>query len=185
MQFCFADNTTVWAKVAGESFQEVPIQDVKPGVELLASVDDKPYLTKAVSNRRFTAATDAFLQFRFASGHLRVTENHNMLVLRSGVSMIMQASDVLVGDVMLGMPPRHVAESSIVPWHFSKATVEEVQDMQFPYKNQLITEHGTLLANNVVVSTICDEPSYEKYASASEALAAWKRDHAFADGELV
>jgi len=152
---CFADNTTVWMKASdGDGFQKVSIQDLKPGVELSTFVDGELHLTKVVSNKRVTATSDVFLQFGLAEkvGPLRVTENHNMLVLREGISKMIQASDVLVGDVMLGLRPQAT--------HLSE-------------------EAGTLLANQCMVSSICDEPGYARYADASAALAAWKLDHTF------
>jgi len=171
---CFADNTTVWMKASdGDGFQKVSIQDLKPGVELSTFVDGELHLTKVVSNKRVTATSDVFLQFGLAEkvGPLRVTENHNMLVLREGISKMIQASDVLVGDVMLGLRPQAT--------HLSEATVVDIQYMQLPYKNELVTEAGTLLANQCMVSSICDEPGYARYADASAALAAWKLDHTF------
>lgn len=164
-------------KVLGESLQEVSIQDVNPGTEVLTWIDGEYQLTKVVSNQRSAVTSGHFVQVMAAGRRLQVTENHNVMVLRNGVSKMVQASNVLVGDVMWGVAPFHAARSSSVPSYIAEMAVEDIKYVQLPHKNELITEEGTVLANDMVVSTICDDASYEKYPDATAALAAWKFDH--------
>lgn len=169
---CFADNTTVFQRDSHGRYAEIFVQQVEPGAEVMAVAGDDFIWSKIMSNHRYVGNFD-FTQFSFhgAQEDLIVTNNHNMMVRKSGVVRIMQAADVSPGDVL--------------PGHRGDVEVQAVVHIPLPHKNALITESGTLVANSVQVSTLCDDPKYAQLETVAAAVQEWWRDHPSRVAEVV
>lgn len=99
----------------------------------------------------WTRATDVTIlkgnwtahSFTFVSGHqLTVTSPHVMIVWKDGVPYFLRADQVQVGDVMK------------VGQELTQVTM--IQDQMIGIKVAIETEDGTIQANGVLASGICD-----------------------------
>jgi len=98
---------------------------------------------------------------------LSVTEDHNMMVHREDKVELIPAKKVMPGDRLL------------VDRKFgaSLGEVLSVQSTMRSHKNKLVTEDGTVFANSIHATTICDGSDFLDFGDVEAALAAWRRMH--------
>lgn len=175
---CFLDNVTVHVVEQGHEDLLRKVQDVETGEMVFTMVNGKSEPTEVLWNRR-VAGTSDFLTFVVvaASGRsmeISVTDNHNLLVFRDGTTRVVQARDVHLGEVMRGAAARDISKMS---HSFENVTIKAIRLAQHGYRNELITRHGTVMANGVHVTTICDDAYYARFADSESALKDWRRAH--------
>lgn len=171
---CFGDGTKVHELENGK-WLEKDVVDVEPGSSVLTLIDGQEQATKVVSNRRLQGAIDfVTLDVVDSCGFVRsltVTGAHNMLVQEGGHLRMLPASELQIGS--------RVATASCdgrLP-NATTAVVEGLERQELKHKNELITADGTVLANGVFVTTICDSKEYSHHPDAQSAIAAWRGAH--------
>lgn len=126
----------------------VSIANVQPGVEVLTMdpVSGASMWTKVLKNNRmegdfvFTTVT---IQDQSERHTLAVTENHMFIKLHEGTYSIVFAASVQVGDMV-----RHAGGAG---------RVEKVGSFVAPRKFDLMTDSCSVLANNVLTTTSCED----------------------------
>jgi len=172
---CFADDVHVSKIIQGldgkETTVQAPVQEIQAGEYVLTkNFDGVEAITKVVHNKRTSGQikhVNVSVQTSTGVKELVVTDNHMMLVANGTdrATMLVQASKLKIGDVVeLRVSSSRGQIISVVPTHLD-------------HRNELVTAAGTVLANDILVSTVCSE--YAKSADLNTALARWQRDHAF------
>lgn len=154
---------------------EKDVADVEAGAMVRTLVDGEKAATKVVFNRRTASAQDfVTMQVVDACGHaneLTVTSTHNMLVVEEGKLRIVAAAELQIDQ-------RFVTDScDSSSGNATTAVIAGMERRQLSHHNELVTAHGTVLANDVLVTTICDIPEYSNYPDAESSIAAWQADH--------
>ena len=172
---CFDPNTIVWAKNETQPDQcakEVMVKDLVEG-DLVDTVDLNKYTNEPYTST-WTRIIDVTLStgnwnshsFVLSSGHrLIVTSPHLMVIWKDGVSYFVRADQVQVGDVM------KVGEI------LTQVTVIKAHLMSI--KVGIETEDGTIKANGVLASGLCDDNSelFERVINAGKVVKNYKSFH--------
>ena len=149
---CFDYATTVWTKnetSSDEYARQVKVLNLVEG-NLVGTMDinSRPYDPKKMV---WSRATDVTIQsghykghyFEFSTGHhLTVTSAHLMIIWKNGKSYFVRADEVQVGDAM------QVQEAI--------AHVTKIENIMIMKKVSIETEDGTVQANGVLASGLCD-----------------------------
>ena len=150
---CFADSTIIWTKNETQSdayAKEVMVKDLKEGS--LVGTLDLSLLRDGKNKFMWTRATDVTLSrgnwrahsFVFSNGHhLTVTSPHLMIIWKNGISYFVRADNVQVFDKMI------VDE---IETH-----ITEIRNRIITTKVAIETEDGTVQANRVLASGICED----------------------------
>ena len=172
---CFDASMMVWAKNETQPDKDAVLimaKDVEEG-DLVKTTD----LTTHASNENglvWTRATDVDIfwgnwkayHLVFASGHrVKVTSPHVMIIWKNGISYLLRADQVQLGDQMkIGKEITCVTEVFIYRMK-SKVSIE--------------TEDGTIQVNDVLATGFCDNnPEItEKILQAQQMLQEYKRHH--------
>ena len=152
---CFDPATIVWAKNETESDQcakEVMVKDLVEG-DLVDTLDlnipkNVPYTSTWTRVIDVTLSTGNWNSHSFVlySGHqLTVTSPHWMIIWRDGMSYFVRADQVQVGDEMK-------VDESITQ-------VTRIRNHLIQIKVGIETEDGTIKANGVLASGLCDNNS--------------------------
>ena len=151
--YCFSMNTIVWTKnesLPDEFANEVMVKDVKEG-DLVGTLDTSLQPNK-VHKFMWTRATDVTIydgdwmahNFSFTNGrHVTVTSPHLMIIKDNGAFYFLRADDVQIGDEM-------VVDGT-------EAKVSNIRNFWINSKVAIETEEGTIQANGVLASGLCDE----------------------------
>lgn len=172
---CFADDVHV-SKITQdldgkETTVQTPVQEIQAGEYVLTkNFDGFEAITKVVHNKRtFGQIKHVSVSVQTSTGvkELVVTDNHMMLVANGTdhAAKLVRASELKIGEVV------ELRESS------SRGQIIRVVPTHLDHRNELVTAAGTVLANDILVSTVCSE--YAKSADLNTNLARWQRDHAF------
>jgi len=151
--YCFSSDTIVWMKnesLPDELANEVMVKDVLEG-SLVGTLDTS---LQPNQDHKFmwTRATDVTIydgnwmahEFTFSDGrHLTATSPHLMIVMNNGEFYFLRADDVQIGDEM-------VIDGT-------EAKVTNIQNFWIDSKVAIETEEGTIQANGVFTSGLCDE----------------------------
>lgn len=176
---CFEDNTTMVKVSEHCGGQEVPsedclsrqaVQDFVPGDLVLAEdVSGALSVTKIVHNSRHVGFANSVTIRVNSSGSspLTVTGNH-LLMSRSSTESeyyLRRADSIVVGET--------------VSVNGEPSQVTHVEHAELDHRNHLVTASGTVLANGVHVSTVCEDYAKDKFAGfpAAVGLAAWRSSH--------
>jgi hypothetical protein len=172
---CFADDVNVSKIVKDsdgkETTVQAPVQEIQVGDYVLTKNSDGfEAITKVVHNKRTSGRikhVSVSVQTSTSVKELVVTDNHMMLVANGTdrATMLVQASDLKIGEIV------ELRESS------SRGQIISVVPTHLDHRNELVTAAGTVLANDILVSTVCSE--YAKLGDLKTTLARWQRDHTF------
>jgi len=150
---CFADNETV-SDVSSGSVVRRKVQDVAVGSKVLTMDAGNIIEVEVLKNER---SYGLFPMLKFivsedesedvAPKTLSVTLRHRMLVERGETLQAVEAHEVKVGDIM------HTV-SEVTGLQKKVRVVQITHDVHF-HKNDLVTTHGTVLANGLHAGAFC------------------------------
>lgn len=150
---CFDNTTVVWTKNETDSDEHATRVIIKNLIEgnLVGTIDINSERNVA-NNFIWSRATDVTIytgnykahSFKFSNGHhLTVTSPHLMIIWKNGISYFVRADEVRVGDEM----------------QVGKAitSVSKIKNHMIEEKVAVETEDGTIQANGVLASGLCDD----------------------------
>ncbi|CAJ1462169.1 unnamed protein product [Effrenium voratum] len=151
---CFSEDTRVQV-LNGTGVAVVPLSAVAPGQRLWSFYQSKPLAVKVLENQRLQG-NFSFVELVVVSGDQRfslaITESHNMPRLRRSAPELREAhlevataEELRVGDIVATGVSR-----------LGFGVISELRRMQKSVKHVLTTETGSVMANNILSSTICD-----------------------------
>lgn len=144
---CFSDDTlVVKMNPATLDHLTVPISEVVKGdlVQTL-DLDTANFFWSSVTANVHYDEYVTFVEIITTTGSkLRVTREHGMIVYRDDRMVITSASNLQIGDQLINSMNNTEKITSLVA-----ATL--------PGKYQLNTEHGTVIASSLLVTTMCEE----------------------------
>jgi len=157
---CFSSDTTIY-KIEDDLIKEVSIYELKVNDLVLANNENK--LTKVVRNVKNEGIFD-YTQIILESGkELTITNEHGVIVLdEESNKRIMIANNLKEGQKLITIEGTEV--------------IKKINKLKIKDKYILETEDGTVIANNIYVSTICDDMIDEKMNS-DDLLKLWKDKH--------
>ena len=157
---CFSSDTTI-SKIEEGYIKNVPIYDLKENDIVLANNENK--LTKIVRNVKSEGLFD-FTQIILESKKvLTVTNEHGIIVLDDKLNKkIIRADNLKEGQKLITLKGTEV--------------IKKINNLKLKDKYILETSDGTVIANNIYVSTICDDMIDEKIYS-DDLIKQWKNKH--------
>ena len=160
MTACFSSDTTIY-KIEDGQIKEVSIYELKVNDLVLANNENK--LTKVVRNIKNEGIFN-YTQIILESGkELTITNEHGVIVLdEESNKRIMIANNLKEGQKLITMEGTEV--------------IKKINKLEIKDKYILETEDGTVIANNIYVSTICDDMIDENMNS-DELLKLCKNKH--------
>lgn len=168
---CFSNTTTVIVAKSGESWKSITVDLVKAGDKVLTLVENKPFFTPVVRNVKSTGHFE-FVTFEIKSAQedsrkLKVTPNHGMAVENRGELLLASANSVAPYKT------RFISNDGLVE-------VQKVIRSYEPQTYTLVTVEGTVLANSVLVTTLCEEEVVSHAGrNLNNVLLEWKRKHQY------
>ena len=165
---CFNSNTTIY-KIEYGKIKEVPIYELEKNDLVLADNENK--FTKVVKNIKNEGIFD-YRQIILESGkELNVTVEHAVIVLDdSSNKRVIRASNLKEGQKVISLDGTEI--------------IKKINDLKIKDKYILETMDGTVIANNIYVSTICDDMIDEKM-NADDLLKHWKNKHEGLYNEII
>jgi hypothetical protein len=157
---CFSDNTKI-IKFENGQIKNVYIYELKKNDLVLANNLNK--FTKVVRNIKSEGIFN-YTQITLDSGKiLTVTNEHGVIIFDDKLNKkIMRASNLLEGHMLITLHGPEI--------------IKNVKYLSIKDKYILETEDGTVMANGVYVSTICDDMLDEEI-NADELIKHWKIKH--------
>jgi intein/homing endonuclease len=157
---CFSSDTTI-SKLEDGQIKDVSIYELKKNDLVLANNGNK--LTKVVRNVKSEGIFN-YTQIILESGkELTITNEHGVIVLdEKSNKRVIKAANLREGQNLITLDGPEM--------------VKKINNLQIKDKYILETEDGTVIANNIYVSTICDDMIDEKINS-DDLLKQWKDKH--------
>ena len=157
---CFSSDTTI-SKIEEGYIKNVPIYDLKENDIVLANNENK--LTKIVRNVKSEGLFD-FTQIILESNkELTITNEHGIIILDDKLNKkIIRADNLKEGQKLITLKGTEV--------------IKKINNLKLKDKYILETSDGTVIANNIYVSTICDDMIDEKINS-DDLIKRWKNKH--------
>jgi intein/homing endonuclease len=157
---CFSSDTTI-AKIEDGQIKNVSIYELKTNDLVLANNQNK--LTKVVRNVKSEGIFD-YTQIKLESGkELTITNEHGVIVLdHESNKRVIKANNLKKGQKLITLDGPEI--------------IKNIKSLKLENKYILETEDGTVIANNIYVSTICDDMIDEKINS-DDLLNYWKDMH--------
>lgn len=165
---CFDKNTKI-AKYENGQIKDANIYELKKNDIVLANNLNK--FTKVVRNVK-SEGTFNYTQITLESGKtLTVTNEHGVIIMdHESNQKIMKASDLKEGQMLITMKGTEI--------------IKNVKYLSIKDKYILETEDGTVIANGVYVSTICDDMINEKI-NADDLIKHWKAKHSILYNKII
>lgn len=148
------------------------IQDVSIGAKVMTiDASGVPLLTKAIANRRTFGQVDGCqlgVVVDDIAKYVTVTNHHVMLVYSDAAlePQLVAAENVRVGD--------------LISFGGHLVRVSSNTKVELTHRNSLVTAEGTVLANDVLVTTLCEEYGMEvtrPHGGAFAVLRQWQLNH--------
>ena len=157
---CFSPDTTI-SKLENGEIKEVSIYELKENDLVLANNENK--FTKVVRNVKSEGIFD-YIQIILESGkELTVTNEHGVIVIdEESNRRVIKARNLREGQVVITLEGPEI--------------IKRINNLKIKDKYILETLDGTVIANNIYVSTICDDMIDEKI-KADELIQHWKNKH--------
>ena len=158
---CFSPDTTI-SKLEEGQIKDVSIYQLKKNDLVLANNKNK--LTKVVRNVKSEGIFD-YTQITLESGkELTVTNEHGVIILdHESNKRVIKANNLKEGQKLITLE--------------GPETIKNINYLKIEDKYILETIDGTVMANNVYVSTICDDMIDEE-RNADDLIKQWKDKHA-------
>jgi hypothetical protein len=157
---CFSSDTTI-SKFENGEIKEVSIYEIKENDIVLSNNEHK--FTKVVRNVKSEGLFD-YIQIILESGkELTVTNEHGVIVIDDKSNKrVMLANNLREGQILITLEGPEVIKS--------------ITHLKIKDKYILETLDGTVVANSIYVSTICDDVIDEKM-NADDLIQQWKNKH--------
>ena len=157
---CFSPDTTI-SKLENGEIKEVSIYELKENDLVLANNENK--FTKVVRNVKSEGIFD-YIQIILESGkELTVTNEHGVIVIdEESNRRVIKARNLREGQVVITLEGPEI--------------IKRINNLKIKDKYILETLDGTVIANNIYVSTICDDMIDEKM-KADDLIQHWKNKH--------
>ena len=157
---CFSPDTTI-SKLENGEIKEVSIYELKENDLVLANNENK--FTKVVRNVKSEGIFD-YIQIILESGkELTVTNEHGVIVIdEESNRRVIKARNLREGQVVITLERPEI--------------IKRINNLKIKDKYILETLDGTVIANNIYVSTICDDMIDEKI-KADDLIQHWKNKH--------
>ena len=157
---CFNEDTKI-SKFEDGQIKDVYIQELKKNDIVLANNLNK--FTKVVRNIKSEGIFN-YTQITLESGKaLTVTNEHGVIILDEKLNKkIVKANDLKEGQILISLQGPEI--------------IKNIQYLSLNDKYILETQDGTVMANNIYVSTICDDMIDEKI-NADDLIKHWKTKH--------
>ena len=157
---CFSSDTKI-STIEDGQIKEVSIYELKENDLVLANNENK--LTKVVRNVKSEGIFN-YTQIILESGkELTITNEHGVIALDDESNKrIVKANNLREGQKLITLQ--------------GPEEIKTINNLKIKDKYILETEDGTIIANNIYVSTICDDMIDEKINS-DELLKQWKDKH--------
>ena len=157
---CFSSDTTI-SKLENGKIKDVSIYELKENDLVLANNEHK--FTKVFRNVKSEGIFD-YIQIILESGkELTVTNEHGVIVLDDKSNKrVIKANNLKEGQILITLEGPEVIKS--------------ISNLRIKDKYILETLDGTVIANNIYVSTICDDVIDEKI-NADDLIQQWKNKH--------
>ena len=157
---CF-DSDTIISKVEDGQIKKVSIYELKTNDLVLANHENK--FTRVIRNVKSEGLFD-YTQIILESGkQLTITNEHGVIVLDGETNKkMMMANNLREGQKLITLEGVEV--------------IKNVKSLEKKDKYILETEDGTVIANNIYVSTICDD-MIDETMNSDELIKLWKEKH--------
>ena len=157
---CFSPDTKI-STIENGQIKDVSIYELKKNDLVLANNGNK--LTKVVRNVKSEGIFN-YTQIILESGkELTITNEHGVIVLDEEINKkVIKAGNLREGQKLITLKGPEM--------------IKNINNLQIKDKYILETEDGTVIANNIYVSTICDDMIDEKINS-DDLLKQWKDKH--------
>ena len=157
---CFSSDTTI-SKFENGELKDVSIYELKENDIVLANNERK--FTKVVRNVKSEGIFD-YIQIILESGkELTVTNEHGVIVLdEKSNKRVIKANNLKEGQMLITLEGPKV--------------IKRINNLRIKDKYILETLDGTVIANNIYVSTICDDMIDEEM-KADDLIQQWKNKH--------
>ena len=157
---CFSPDTTI-SKLENGEIKEVSIYELIENDLVLANNENK--FTKVVRNVKSEGIFD-YIQIILESGkELTVTNEHGVIVIdEESNRRVIKARNLREGQVVITLEGPEI--------------IKRINNLKIKDKYILETLDGTVIANNIYVSTICDDMIDEKI-KADDLIQHWKNKH--------
>ena len=157
---CFSPDTKI-STIENGQIKDVSIYELKKNDLVLANNGNK--LTKVVRNVKSEGIFN-YTQIILESGkELTITNEHGVIVLDEETNKkVIKAANLREGQKLITLKGPEM--------------IKNINNLQIKDKYILETEDGTVIANNIYVSTICDDMIDEKINS-DDLLKQWKDKH--------
>ena len=157
---CFSPDTKI-STIENGQIKDVSIYELKKNDLVLANNGNK--LTKVVRNLKSEGIFN-YTQIILESGkELTITNEHGVIVLDEETNKkVIKAANLREGQKLITLKGPEM--------------IKNINNLQIKDKYILETEDGTVIANNIYVSTICDDMIDEKINS-DDLLKQWKDKH--------
>ena len=157
---CFSSDTTI-SKLENGKIKDVSVYELKENDLVLANNEHK--FTKVFRNVKSEGIFD-YIQIILESGkELTVTNEHGVIVLDDKSNKrVIKANNLKEGQILITLEGPEVIKS--------------ISNLRIKDKYILETFDGTVIANNIYVSTICDDVIDEKI-NADDLIQQWKNKH--------
>ena len=157
---CFSPDTKI-STIEDGQIKDVSIYELKKNDLVLANNGNK--LTKVVRNLKSEGIFN-YTQIILESGkELTITNEHGVIVLDEEINKkVIKAGNLREGQKLITLKGPEM--------------IKNINNLQIKDKYILETEDGTVIANNIYVSTICDDMIDEKINS-DDLLKQWKDKH--------
>ena len=157
---CFNSDTKIF-KLEDGQIKAVSIYELKKN-DLVVSNNEKK-LTKVVRNIKSEGIFD-YIKIILESGkELTITNEHGIIVIDDQSNKrVIKANNLRVGQKLITLK--------------GPEAIKNINSLKIKDKYILETEDGTVIANNIYVSTICDDMIDEKINS-DDLLKKWKDKH--------
>ena len=154
---CFNSDTKIYKMEYGQ-IKDVPIYELKKNDLVLANNENK--FTRVVKNVKSEGIFD-YKQIILESGkELTITDEHVVIILDDKSNKrVIRASNLREGQKVITLDGPEV--------------IKKINDLKIKDRYILETMDGTVIANNIYVSTICDDMIDEKM-NADDLLKNWK-----------
>lgn len=157
---CFSSDTKI-STIEDGQIKDVSIYELKENDLVLANNENK--LTKVVRNVKSEGIFN-YIQVILESGKkLTITNEHGVIVLDDESNKrVIKANNLREGQKLITLEGPEM--------------IKNINNLKIKDKYILETEDGTVIANNIYVSTICDDMIDEKINS-DDLLKQWKDKH--------
>ena len=157
---CFSSDTII-SKIEDGQIKKVSIEELKVNDLVLSNNGNQ--FTRVVRNVKDKGIFD-YTQIILESGkQLTITNEHGVIILdEESNKRIMMANNLREGQKLITLEGPEV--------------IKKINNLQIKDKYILETEDGTVIANNIYVSTICDD-MIDETMNSDDLLKIWKVKH--------